>query len=87
MMSDQCSNQPEDLCYEIRLKGHLGRQWTHWFGEMTITLEDTGETVLTGIVVDQAALHGLLRKIRDLGVPLESVMRVKPPADSTRQSE
>jgi len=64
--------------YQIRLKGHLGHQWTEWFGGLTITLEDDGETLLTGPVVDQAALHGLLRKVRDLGMPLLSVNRVNP---------
>jgi hypothetical protein len=59
--------------YQIRIKGHLGRPWADWFGELTITLEENGETLLTGPVVDQAALHGLLRKVRDLGTPLISV--------------
>ena len=66
------------MVYQIRIKGHLGRQWTDWFGGLTITLEDNGDTLLTGPVVDQAALHGLLRKVRDLGMPLLSVIRVKP---------
>lgn len=64
--------------YEIRIKGHLGCQWTDWFGGLTITLGDDGDTFLTGTVVDQAALHGLLRRVRDLGMPLISVNRVKP---------
>ena len=59
--------------FQIRIKGHLGRQWADWFDGLTITLEDTGDTLLTGPVVDQAALHGLLRKVRDLGIPLVSV--------------
>lgn len=66
------------MVYQIRIKGHLGRQWTDWFGGLTITLEDNGDTLLTGPVVDQAALHGLLKKVRDLGMPLLSVIRVKP---------
>ena len=68
----------QPMVYQIRIKGHLGRQWTDWFGGLTLTLEDNGETLLTGPVVDQAALHGLLRKVRDLGMPLLSVTRVRP---------
>ena len=64
--------------YHIRLQGHLGRQWTAWFGGLTITLDDNGETLLTGPVADQAALHGLLRKVRELGLPLISVTRAQP---------
>lgn len=72
--TDPC--QP--MVYEIRVQGHLGLQWTDWFGGLTITLEDNGDTRLTGPVVDQAALHGLLKKVRDLGMPLISVNRVEP---------
>jgi hypothetical protein len=64
--------------YEIRVKGHLGCQWTDWFGGLAITLEENGDTLMTGPVVDQAALHRLLRKVRNLGMPLISVIRVKP---------
>ena len=64
--------------YEIRIKGHLNDRWADWFEGLTITLEDNGDTLLTGPVVDQAALHGLLRKVRDLGIPLLSVNRVEP---------
>ena len=72
------SEKAQPLVYQIRIKGHLGREWTDWFGGLAIRLTDNGETLLTGPVVDQAALHGLLRKVRDLGVPLLSVSRVKP---------
>ncbi len=72
------SDPGQPLVYQIRIKGHLGRQWTGWFGGLTLTLEDNGETLLTGPVVDQAALHGVLRKVRDLGMPLLSVNRGKP---------
>lgn len=75
-MSDEL-NQP--MVYQIRLKGHLDRRWTDWFGGMTITLEDNGDTLLAGPVEDQAALHGLLRKVRDLGMPLISATRVESP--------
>ena len=64
--------------YQIRIHGHLGSQWTDWFEGLTIRLEDNGDTVLTGPVVDQAALYGLLRRVRDLGMPLLSVIRFKP---------
>ena len=73
------SNRDRPMVYQIRIKGHLGPQWTDWFGGMTIALEEGGDTLLTGPVVDQAALHGLLRKIRDLGMPLISAIRVEPP--------
>jgi hypothetical protein len=63
--------------YQIRIKGHLDQQWTDWFEGLTIALEENGETLLTGPVVDQAALHGLLKKVRDLGMPLVSVDPVK----------
>jgi hypothetical protein len=69
----------EPMVYQIRIEGHLGSKWIAWFGDVSITLEDNGETLLTGPVVDQAALHGLLRKIRDLGMPLISAIRVNPP--------
>ena len=64
------------LVYQIRIRGHLGRQWTEWFEGLTITLEDNGNTLLTGTVIDQAALYGYLRKVRDLGMPLLSVNSV-----------
>ncbi len=75
------SGQP--TVYQIRIKGHLGRQWTDWFGGLTITVEENGETLVTGPVVDQAALFGLLRKVRDLGMPLVSVLRVTPDPSTT----
>ena len=64
--------------YQIRIKGHLGRQWTDWFEGLSITLEENGDTLLTGPVVDQAALHGVLRKVRDLGMTLLLVNHVEP---------
>ena len=66
-------DQYEPGLYEIRIKGHLDDQWSDWFDGMTITVEDCGDTLLTGPVIDQAALHGLLKKVRDLGLPLVSV--------------
>jgi hypothetical protein len=72
----------EPLEYQIRIEGHLGHQWTDWFGGLSITLEDSGHTLLTGLVADQAELHGLLKKVRDLGMPLLLVNCVKPGEDS-----
>jgi hypothetical protein len=63
--------------YEIRIKGHLDDRWADWFEGLTVTLQDNGDTLLTGPVVDQAALHGLLKKVRDLGMPLLSVNRLE----------
>ena len=68
----------EPMVYQIRITGHLGPQWTDWFGGATLRLEANGETLLTCPVVDQAALHGVLKKVRDLGLPLVSVTRVGP---------
>ena len=73
---NRTADTSQPTIYQIRVKGHLGSQWKDWFGGLTVTLEDNGETLLTGPVVDQAALHGLLRKVRDLGIPLVSVVRV-----------
>ncbi len=68
----------EPLAYQIRLKGHLGSEWTDWFEGLTITLEEDGETLLTGPVIDQAALHGLLKRVRDLGLPLIAITPLEP---------
>jgi hypothetical protein len=75
-MLDPKIDPGQPMGYQIRVKGHLGPQWTDWFGGLTVTLEDDGDTLLTGPVVDQAALHGLLKKVRDLGMPLVSVVRI-----------
>ena len=64
--------------YQIRVQSHLGSDWADWFDGLTIALEDNGDTLLTGPVIDQAALYGLLKKVRDLGMPLLSVIRVEP---------
>jgi hypothetical protein len=85
-MSDAL-NPEHDPClpvlYQIRIQGHLGSQWTDWFEGLTITLEEDGNTLLTGPVIDQAALHGLLKKVRDLGMPLVSVSPVQPGPPTT----
>jgi hypothetical protein len=71
------------MIYQIRLRGHLGPQWTDWFDGFAITLEEDGDTLLTGRILDQAALYGLLRKVRDLGIPLVSVNGVEPDQSDT----
>jgi hypothetical protein len=72
------SDKRNPMIYQIRIEGHLGSQWTDWFEGMAITLEDNGETLLTGPVIDQAALYGLLKRVRDLGMPLLSVNPIIP---------
>ncbi len=74
--SDTDPGQP--VVYQIRIRGHLARHWTEWFGGLAITQVDSGDTLLTGAVIDQAALHGLIRKVRDLGMPLVSVSPLEP---------
>ena len=69
------SGQIHDDIIQIRVRGHLSHEWAEWFEGLTITLEAKGNTLLTGPVVDQSALHGFLKKIRDLGLPLLSVNR------------
>lgn len=86
VMSNELEPKPtpsQTVVYQIRLKGHLDREWTDWFEGLTITLEEDGDTVLTGPVIDQAALHGLLKKVRDLGMPLVSVSPVEPGPPTT----
>ena len=68
--------------YQIVIKGHLDREWSDWFDGLTITLVDNGETILSGPVVDQTALHGVLIKIRDLGLPLLSLTRIETGRES-----
>jgi len=80
---DPKTDADQPMVYQIRIKGHLGRQWTDWFEGLTITLEDDGVTLLSGPVTDQAALHGLLKKVRDLGMPLLSVSPVGPGPSTT----
>ena len=72
------SDPGQPMIYQISIEGHLGREWTDWFEGLTITALDNGETLLTGPVVDQAALYGVLKKVRDVGMPLISVICVRP---------
>jgi hypothetical protein len=81
MMSDKANSSTDagqPMVYQVRIRGHLDTQWTDWFEGLKISLEDNGDTLLTGPVADQAALYGLLRKVRDLGLPLISVICVEP---------
>ena len=81
MMSSQLhpnADASQPMIYQIRLKGHLTPQWAASFEDLTLTLEENGETLLTGPVADQAALYGLLRTVRDLGLPLLSVTHIEP---------
>ncbi len=71
--------------YEIRLKGHLADRWAGWFGDAAITLEDDGNTLLSCWLIDKAALHGLLKRVRDLGLPLVSVNCVHPDPAKTQE--
>ena len=73
--------------YEIHLKGHLDDHWAVWFSGLTLTREANGNTRLIGVVVDQAALHGLLRKVRDLGLPLIAVIQVEPKQTNGSQTD
>jgi hypothetical protein len=76
--SNSSNEKAEPLIYQIRIKGHLDRKWADWFSGLSITTLDNGETLLTGPVLDQAMLHGLLRKVRDVGLPLVALMAVEP---------
>jgi hypothetical protein len=76
--SNSSNEKAESLIYQIRIKGHLDRKWADWFSGLSITSLENGETLLTGPVLDQAALHGLLRKVRDVSLPLVAVIRIEP---------
>jgi hypothetical protein len=76
---DPREGRPEVGRYEIRIRGHLETRWAAWFDGMTLSHEPDGSTVLRGAVIDQSALHGLLQKVRDIGLPLVSVAYVEPP--------
>jgi hypothetical protein len=84
---NQQSDADEPRVYQIRLKGHLGPQWKDWLGCVKLALEDNGETLLTCPVVDQAALHALLRKVRDGGMPLLSVISIDPTRVDARDEQ
>jgi len=73
--------------YEIQVEGHIGGSWSSWFEDMTIRHQESGETVLSGSLADEAALHGVLIKIRDLGLPLVEVRRVQAGARPPQPQE
>lgn len=83
--SNQNAGQP--IVYQIRIAGHLNPRWTNWFGDMSITLLEEGDTLLTGPIPDQAALYGLLRKVRNLGMSLVSVNRVEETQNQKRSEQ
>jgi len=80
------TQNPNAKVYEIRLKGHLDARWVKWFDGMAITLDENGNTLLSGPVADQAALHGILKKVRDVGLPLLSVNSVEPDTKEDRET-
>ena len=84
-MSNPQTVPEQPMVYQIRVEGHLRAEWAEWFEGLTITLEPDGTTLLTGPVVDQAALYGLLKKVRDLGLPLVAVNRVEPGEAEVKQ--
>lgn len=86
MPNEDDSEQGQHKVYEIRLQGHLNHRWMDWFEGLVITLEEDGSTLLTGPVVDQAALHGLLKKVRDLGMVMISVNSAGSGLQNTSQT-
>jgi hypothetical protein len=84
MSEASTGHQHSSRRYEIRLKGHLDSRWAAWFDGLTLTNDSDGTTVIEGLVIDQAALHGLLRKLRDVGLPLLSVIEVGPDQSAAR---
>ncbi len=86
MMRQTTGRSSDSSRYEIRLGGHLEPRWAAWFDGMTLTHADDGSTVLTGSALDQAALHGALRKVRDLGLPLLAVTQLDPDEPHTSTS-
>lgn len=82
--TNEARSPTESEHYEIRVKGHLAARWADWFDGMTLTAEDDGTTVIRGQLADQSALHGLLRRLSDLGLPLVSLTPTDPP--QTRRS-
>ena len=76
----------QSMVYQIRIRGHLSQRWVGWFDGLSIVLEEDGNTLLMGTVIDQAALHGVLKRVRDLGMPLLSVNSVGPDLQDSEQA-
>lgn len=85
--SDPKPDPNQRMAYQIRIQGHLGLGWSDWFGEATIARDESGETLLTCREMDQAALHGLLRRLRDLGIPLLEITRIPPEETASSDGE
>lgn len=83
----KASEHPKLWRYELRVQGHLDHRWADWFEGLSLTYEEGGTTLLYSPVLDQAALYGLLRKVRDLGVPLISLTRVNPSQEAVPNSD
>ena len=81
--SNQRLSLSRPVTYRIKIQGHLDAYWSEWFDDLTVTYDEQDDTILTGQVADQAALHGALKKVRDLGLPLISVNLVEPKAPAT----
>ena len=86
-MNPRPPGERESRRYEIRVRGHLGRRWDEWFDGLTVSSEADGTTLISGVVTDQAALHGLLRKVNDIGLPLISVTAAERDDDRATQPE
>ena len=87
MDTPSADQAPMQGCYRIRLDGHLAPRWANWFDGMTLSSDNDGNTVLEGSVVDQSALHGLLNRLRNIGLPLISVTRLDPGPSPTATPE
>ena len=86
-MSNDTQTRLGATVYQIRIKGHLGTEWVKWFDEMEMTCLDNGEMVLSGSIIDRAALHGVLAKIRDLGLTLLAINRANEEIQETQDDK
>lgn len=84
---DTAPASPQPMVYQIRVHGYLSCEWSDWFGGLSVVPGENGETILVGQIADQAALYGVLRKVRDLGLPLVGVSPIKPSSADTSDAE